>query len=330
MKRTQAVIMMTGLALFGFVAAKLGWGQIAQQLKAVCTALPILLALSVLRMALQTSAWAQALRARGIRAGIVNLAGARLASRAMGYLSVLGALVSEPLRISLLEDHSEEAIAATLIDTSVYWVSCWVFTIFATVSAAQFMAGQRRVVSLATLVPLAAGAAFLVIRKRPILPGLLGRLGNRAPSWLRKGEQIETGIRDFQAQHPACIRRMFACGIACQILLGVELVAIFLALRIPCHASTILGLESASRVVRAMGGWLPARIGADESGMAAAALTFGLSSLSGLAIALARRVRDMAEALAGLSWLAWRTRAARALISDPAIAPSSAEFRMCG
>jgi hypothetical protein len=103
---------------------------------------------------------------------------------------------------------------------------------------------------------------------------------------------------------------MFACGIACQILMGAELVAIFLALRIPCRPGTLVGLETASRIVRTMGGWLPARIGIDESGMAAAALTFGLSSLTGLAIALARRVRDLTEAMAGLYWLALRARSA--------------------
>jgi hypothetical protein len=311
MKKQNVVIMIAGLALFGFVAAKVGWSDIAQQLQAVGTALPILLALSALRMALQTAAWSGALGAHGIRASATNLIGARLASRAMGYLSVLGPLVSEPMRISLLEDRSREATAATLIDTSVYWLSCWFFTIFGTVCAVQSMSGGRRLWSLATLAPLVIGAAFLMIRRKPVLPALVRALGSRCPSWLREGEQVEVAIRDFQVQHPGCVRRMLACGIACQILMGAELVAIFLALRIPCHPGTILGLETASRVVRTMGGWLPARIGIDESGMAAAALTFGLSSLTGLAIALARRVRDLIEAAIGFCWLACRSRSSR-------------------
>lgn len=310
MKKRHAAIMTVGLTLFGFVAARIGWSDLGRQLTKVCLAVPILFALSALRMVLQTAAWSGALRARGIRASASNLIGARLASRAMGYLSVLGPVVSEPMRISLLDDRSAEATAASVIDTSVYWVSCWLFTIVGTLSAVQFLGGQKRLATLGALAPLAIGAAFLILRRKPVLPGLVRLLGHFAPSWLRKVEQIEAGIREFQAQHPACVRRMFACGIACQVLMGAELVAIFLALRIPCHAATVLGLESASRVVRTMGGWLPARVGIDESGMAAAALTFGLSSLSGLAIALARRVRDMTEALAGLCWLAWHSRSA--------------------
>ncbi len=318
MKKQHVAIMITGLALFCVVAAKVGWNDIAQQLRAIGTALPILLALSALRMALQTAAWSGALRVHGIRASSANLIGARLASRAMGYLSVLGPLVAEPMRISLLEVRSQEATAATLTDTSVYWVSSWLFTIFGTVCAVQFISGGKRLWSLLMLAPLLIAAAFLMIRRKPVLPGLVRLLASRCPSWLRKGEQVEIGIRDFQSEHPACIRRMFAYGVACQILMGAELLVIFLALRIPCHPGTILGLETASRVVKSMGGWLPARIGADESGMAAAALTFGLSSLTGLAIALARRVRDLTEALAGFCWLAWHSRSARRSVKSGA------------
>ena len=311
MNKRNVAIMITGLALFGFVAAKVGWGDMVQQLHAVVLALPILLALSAARMGLQTTAWSGALRTHGIRARATNLIGARLASRAMGYLSVLGPLVSEPMRISLLEDRSRKATTASLVDTGVYWLSSWLFTIFGTICAIQFMSGGRRLWSLVMLAPLLVGAAFLMIRRKPALPAVVRMLGRRCPAWLREGERVETAIREFQDQHPACIRRMFACGIACQILMGIELVAIFWALRIPCHAGTILGLETASRVVKTMGGWLPARIGADESGMAAACLTFGLSSLTGLAIALARRVRDLTEAITGLCWLAWRSRSAQ-------------------
>jgi hypothetical protein len=51
-----------------------------------------------------------------------------------------------------------------------------------------------------------------------------------------------------------------------------------------------------------------ARIGADETSMAAAFLMFGLPSACGLSLALARRVRDLIEVFAGLGWLAWSSR----------------------
>jgi hypothetical protein len=157
------------------------------------------------------------------------------------------------------------------------------------------------------LVPL-AGVFFLMVRRKAMMPCVVRRLGNRCPSWLGKGQEVESAIRHFQSQHPACIRRMFCLGVACQVLMSAEIAAMFLAFGIPCHLGVILSLETASRLIKAVGGWHPARIGADESGMAAAFLTFGLSSMTGLAVALARRVRDLTEASVGLCWLAWRSR----------------------
>jgi hypothetical protein len=92
------------------------------------------------------------------------------------------------------------------------------------------------------------------------------------------------------------------------MLTAAEVVAVFCCLKMPVHAGMILALEAANRVVKAMGGWLPARLGTDESGMAAAFMAFGLPSASGLALALARRSRDLLEVLVGFAWLAGRSR----------------------
>ncbi len=104
---------------------------------------------------------------------------------------------------------------------------------------------------------------------------------------------------------------MFWMGIACQVLMVMEIAAIFWVLRMPIHCGMILALEAANRVVKAMGSWVPARIGADETGMAAAFLAFGLPSASGLALALARRCRDLLEVVIGFTWLALRARQAK-------------------
>jgi hypothetical protein len=69
-----------------------------------------------------------------------------------------------------------------------------------------------------------------------------------------------------------------------------------------------MALEAANRVVKAMGSWVPARLGADETGMSAAFMTFGLPSGAGLALALARRSRDLMEVVIGFTWLVMRTR----------------------
>jgi hypothetical protein len=75
MKKQHVAIMIAGLTLFGFVAGKIGWSDVARELRAMATALPILFVLSAVRIALQTAAWPGALRVRGILAGVKKLIG---------------------------------------------------------------------------------------------------------------------------------------------------------------------------------------------------------------------------------------------------------------
>jgi len=307
MTKKNIVIMTTGLGLFAFVAAKMGWSGMLQELKTVWIALPILVALSSARMLLQTLAWSCALQTDGIHASLSQLIGARASSHGMGYLSVLGPLVSEPMRISLVGEHSA---AATLIDTGVYWFSSGIFAIIGAICAVGCMATRHTGSLIAMVFTTLIGMAFIAGSK-PILPALMNNLGDRAPAFLRHGAGTETAIRNFRRKHPAAVRRMFWMGIASQVLVLGEVAAIFWCLNMPIHCTMLLAIETANRLVKAAGGWVPARLGADESGMAAAFMTFGLPSASGLALALARRSRDLLEVLVGFTWLALRARSAK-------------------
>jgi hypothetical protein len=308
MKKMHVMVLASAFGVLGFVTVRMGWSGVLLQVRAVGKALPILLGLSLLRLILQTMAWSTSLRAEGIEAGFAELVGARSSSRGVGYLSVLGPVVAEPLRISLLRDRSESAAAATLIDTGVYWFSSGVFGILGSLCALHLMAGNPHAAPLVALAALSIGGLVLIARPKPLLPAVVRALGRRCPQSLKKGIAIEAAIRDFQARHPGSIRWILILDLASQILIAAEVVTIFTCFRIPFHAGTVLALEAANRVVKMMGGLVPARIGTDESGMAAAFLAFGLPSACGLTLALARRTRDLLEAVLGIGWLSWRTK----------------------
>jgi hypothetical protein len=308
MKKRSIVVMAAGLILLVLAAAKVGFSGLLHNLLAAWVALPILVGLGIIRLALQTYAWRAALDAEGIHIRVGDLIGARLASRGMGYLSVLGPMVAEPMRIKLLGENAARATAPTLIDTGVTWFSSGVIAIAASLCAVHALAGGRHafplvLASVSTAVGLAA-----IARPKPILPALIRRLGARCPAWVKQAEGVELAMRDFQTRHPATIGRMLVVELLCQVLMVAEIATIVLVFKLPFHVGTVMALEAANRVVKTMGGWLPARIGADETGMAAAFLMFGLPSASGLALALARRVRDVVEVMVGLGWLAWGSR----------------------
>lgn len=303
MNKKSVAIMAAGIGLFGFVAARMGWRAMAEDLKAVWIALPILVGLSSLRLLLQTLSWKCALETDGIHAGMLRLMGARVSSHGMGYLSVLGPLIAEPMRISLLGSNARGATAATLIDTGVYWFSSGLFAIAGCVCAVAYLGGQKHTGALVWLAFSTMIWMVAVARGKALLPGLVKRLGEKTPAWLSKAEAMEVALRDFKSAHPREVRAMFLMGLACQVLVLLEVAVIFHSLRMPIHCGMLLALEAANRVVKAAGGFVPARIGADETGMAAAFVTFGLPSASGLVLALARRSRDLLEVLIGFAWL---------------------------
>ena len=308
-RKYEALLAGLGLALFGFVATRIGWGAVIVALKQSGAAVTIIAGLGILRLTLQTRSWSVALRADGIESKASELMFARLASQGIGYLSVLGPVASEPMKISLLKRSGASATTATLVDTGIYWFSSGIVGIAGCLAAALLSGHSRRFgVLLGMVAVLMATALFLIARPKARVPLLVRALGDRCPGWLKKWERIEAAIREFQGRQPAAVRSMFWLDIACQVILAAEVAALFWCLKIPVRGVNVLAVEGAARAIKIMTGWMPARIGADESGFAGTFLVLGLPPASGLSLALARRSRDLLGAFIGLSWLAWRTR----------------------
>lgn len=305
-----------GFLLLMFVASRIGLHSVIGELAAVGAGIAIIIALSFVRLVLQTRSWSIALRRDGSQSSAGELMLIRLASQGIGYLTVLGPVASEPLKISLLRKHSKSPAAATLVDTGVYWFTSALMGIAGCLAAAVLLAHNPKSVASAVIVA-SIFVAFLFAMARPklLLAPLGDLLATRCPRWLRKAGQIEIAIRKFAAEDRRAIRQMLMLDLACQALMAAEVVTVFGFLKLPVHLGTILGLESATRIVKMAAGWMPARIGADESGAAGAFLSFGLPAAAGVALALARRTRDLLASLVGLAWLAWMSRRNRGFVS---------------
>jgi hypothetical protein len=304
-RKWEALLAMVGLGLFAFSVSKIGWDPVLHAFEHAGAAILIIAALSLIRMLLQTVSWTIALRSEGFAPPIGELLLIRLASQGVGYLSVLGPVASEPMKISLLRKQGLSGTAATLVDTGVYWFTSGIVGIAGCLAAALLFTHSRHSAGTLAIFGLLLTVSLVVIaRTKPRLPAVVNFLGARCPRWLEKAKQIELAIRDFKHRYPTSIRRMFLLDVACQLLLAAEVVVLFWCLGMPLHAGTVLAIEGAGRAIKIMAGWMPARIGADESGFAGAFSALGLSPASGLTLALARRSRDLLGALIGLTWLA--------------------------
>jgi len=302
----QVVLALIGAVLFIWVLAHVGVSALLQQLKAMSIALPILLMLSICRLLLQTASWSMALKSEGVSATPERLIGIRMASQAMGYLTFLGAVLSEPMKIKLLRAPTESTIKATFLDSGVYWFTSTLVAIVGCMCAALLAVHGGHYAWTAITIALLTLVLFLIARSKPILSGVVRILGRRSPTWLNRGEEIERSIRNCRSRQPVLVARMFWIDILCQLLMASEVAVVVWSLRLPMHLLTVLAIEGITRALRMVSGWVPARLGADEGGAMSAFMAAGFSPAFGLTLALTRRMRDLLWALIGLAWLVWK------------------------
>ena len=312
MKKAQLAIAVAAVTLFAWVLAQVGLSTIVQQLKAMRIALPVVLALSVLRLFLQSIAWSASLKGERVYVDTPRLAAVRLAGQSMGYLTVLGPVISEPMKIKLLGTSAQPTITATFLDNGVYWFTSALLAICG-IASLPFVTVHGTPYRLIPAVLALALMVFLITRRKPVLSGVIRALGKRAPSWLVRAEEFETSIRSYRFNQPALVSRMFWIDVACQVLIASEVVVVLWSLHLPVHFFTILVIEGLTRGLKMLSGWIPARLGSDEGGAISAFALTGLSPMLGLALALTRRVRDLLWALIGIVWLGWNSRATKPL-----------------
>jgi len=321
MKRAQLAGAVVAVTLFAWVLAHVGVASLVQQLKALRIALPIALGLSLLRLLLQSVAWSASLEGEQVSVDIPKLAAVRLAGQSMGYLTVLGPVISEPMKIKLLGTSTDATVTATFLDNGVYWFTSALLLIVGVVSL-PFIAVHGAASHLLPAIIALALMVSVIIRRNPILSRVVRALGKKAPSWLARAEQFESSIRSYRVRQPALVRRMFWIDMACQTLIASEVVIVLWSLHLPIHFLTVLGIEGVTRGLKMLSGWIPARLGSDEGGAISAFALTGLSPTLGLALALTRRVRDLLWAVIGIAWLAWNSRPNEAPQNAPRSMPA--------
>lgn len=307
MRKGHFIAALVALGLFAWVMRHVGLPAMAAQLKAMRAAVPIVLALSALRLLLQSLNWSASLKGEDVSVAIEKLMGVRLAAQSMGYLTVLGPVISEPMKIKLLGTSSGPTITATFLDDGVYWFTSALLAIAGTVSL-PLVTVHGKAYHLIPAVLVLVSAVVIIRRHTPMLSGAVRALGTGRPGWLARAERIEASIRAYRLNQPALVRRMFWIDAACQVLIASEVVVVLQSLHLPVHFVAVLAIEGMTRALKMLSGWIPARLGSDEGGAISAFALTGLSPMLGLALALTRRFRDLLWALIGILWLAWNSR----------------------
>ena len=313
---TRLAVAALGLALLIVSVRQAGWEPILASIRGVGAWMIVVVALGAARMAVRARAWTLCSRAdhgEGIPFGAAFAA--TLAADALGNLTPLGLLASEPAKVMMGRRHvpTSTSLSSVAVENGFYTASVlamllggvWVLLQRANVPPMMERAGEAVVVA-----SVVGGAiALWMFRARPALlsraSGLLTRL-RRSPTSKDALLALERSVYDV-ARWP--VGRLIHVA-AWETMFHVAAVAeVWLILRtMPAGSHISLTdaflMETAGRFITVAFKFIPYRLGVDEMGSGSVSQLLGLGAPTGIALALVRRVRILLLNAAGIVLLA--------------------------
>jgi hypothetical protein len=311
------VIAIVGVVLLVFTVQRVGgWPAVVSGVAGVGWWFVVVVLLGAFRMVCRTRAWMVCAGDPQLR--FLDAFGAWLAGDAMGNLTPLGLLASEPTKVLLTRARisTVSSVASIAIENFFYIASVccvlltgtWLF-----LQRAEVPAGLERVSDL-IVIAIAGGAVFAIWAART-RPALLSRFAPFVSRLAGKAEVPAEAIRDIEARIYAVPRWPIAriARVVCwEVAFHLAAVAeVWVVLRAIAGGATLLDaflLESAGRFVAVAFKFVPYRLGIDEIGSGAVATVLGLTPATGVTLALVRRLRIMVLNVFGVILLARHKR----------------------
>ena len=305
-----------GTALLAITIRQVGWSEIQRGVGAVGGWFLLVVLLGGTRFYARARSWMLCARQIGAPGLTARPAlGAVLAGDAVGNLTPLGLLASEPTKVLLVRRvlPTSAALTSVALDNGFYTVSVLVMI------AAGAWALVRQV-SLDATVRLAAegvlASVFLTavigVRLATQRPAILSRLAQFTARVAGRAARSPEMLRDVEARFygvftwpPAVLWAAAGWQAAFHVgaILEVWVILLVLSGGTASFAQAFV-LESAGRLITVLFKVIPFRMGVDEAGAAVVATALGIPASHGVALALVRKLRILVWNGVGLVILA--------------------------
>lgn len=289
---------LAGAALFAYAVRSAGVADIVDGVRRVGWGLFLILALGGLRQLIRAECWRLCMTDAAGAARPLPLArawGAFLAGDAIGSVTPLGLLASEPSKVFLVRHHmaTREAVASLALENLVYAAS--VATMIAGGVAVLFASVDTppawrlpAIAAVAVSVVLAAAAAWL-------LRGTWHDDQRTRTGWQARLAHVRAAVQQFTGTHRRRLWRVFGLDLTFHTLAVLE---IYLTLRwVVDDATTTFGqavvFEALNRVVTIVFKFVPFRIGVDEALTGGLAQVLAVSASAGVTLAVVRKIRNL-------------------------------------
>jgi hypothetical protein len=296
-------ICLLGAALLIWQVRAVGVDQITQGLSQIGWGFAVILALSLARFTLRSIAWCALMSGR---LSLRNAVGATLAGDAIGNLTPLSLLVSEPAKSMYVRDEApvSSSFAALTAENFFYSVSVAIFILLGTITMLAVFAVPPDLrtagfVSLGLMLLVLLGAVWVGWSKPALLSGAVARIPFRGVAALLDR------VRRFEASTYALTRgggrlpTVIACEIAFHVLSLAESYYTIWLITGRSLVVAALVLDTFNRIVNVVFRAMPLRAGVDEYSTAIVAPAVGLTSAVGVTIALVRKGRMLVWAGVG-------------------------------
>jgi hypothetical protein len=302
-----------GILLFAYFVKKAGLAEIWADIKQLGAGFLLVLLVSSARPLVRSLAWTRAFTGEH-RLRFRDALSAYLIGDAVGTLVPLGIFVSEPTKAALVRKRVPlvASLSALAVENIFYSLSVALF-IFAGTAALLFsfnLPKPLRILSIAALVTilLVIPLAFMVLRKRwRFLSGTVDFLHRRGIARVLL-ERKRAGVRDVEERiyrfyEQSSSRFLFIILMeACFHLAGVAEVFVtlwFISETAPSLMTAFM-LESVNRFINVAFKFVPMRVGVDEAGTGMLAKVLGLTTATGVSLAIVRKARILVWTAVGV------------------------------
>ncbi|QNI33447.1 flippase-like domain-containing protein [Alloacidobacterium dinghuense] len=302
-----------GLALLGYLVRRVGLEALMQSVSNLGWGLLLIIALGGLSHLVKTWAWRFTLMGSGSSVSFARLFQLRLASEAAGLAGALGQFFGEGLRISAISRDMpvDNCVVSVTFDRTLFMITGGMVSV-AGIFAALFMKSMTptlrfyAVLFALVLLILVCLPAIAVMSHWPVLsasarrltgiPYLRTRLGQALPLI----SSVENKLFNFHRRAARSFWASLSLNLLCHALAVMEVYLILwlLGTRIGLQGSFVF--EAVTKLVNAVGSLNPGNIGTYEGGNILIARMFSLPVFIGLSVAVARRLRAIFWAGAGI------------------------------
>jgi putative ABC transport system permease protein len=316
----QAVAFVLGLALLVFVINRVGVQPIFDALGRIGLGFFILLALNGVRHVFRTLAMSLSVAPEHRDLNFRHAFAVRLGGEAISFLTFTGPLLGEATKLALLKRRVPLAhgVPALVVDNLLYNLSVGVFIL----SGACVMLWAYDLPPVVSFVLLAIAvssllgvlAVFFAASRRVMLLSWvidrMGRFGFHPKALTSRRDQVyslESKVYDFYTHRRGAFFAMLSMNFLAHASSVLEVYATLRMLDLKANVQAAYVIESLTKVINFVFGFVPGTIGVYEGGTEVVLRTLGYVAATGVTLALVRKAGIVFWTAIGLVILAWRT-----------------------